>query len=254
MKKKLLIAAAAVVFFAISGIGLYSQYSVPVLMYHSFDKTRLGVYSVVTPERFREQLKFIKSRGYRTISLTEYAGLLEKGRPLDRNLVVITIDDGYKDNLAAVKLLQEYDLPATIFMIADKTGEQGFLTEDDLVWIASQTPVSIGSHTCTHSYIPEINDQQLHHEIFDSRTKLENICAGEIDTFSFPIGGFDERTEKELKAAGYRCACATNRGFSRALSLYALRRIKVTQRDTGIRLWAKLSGYYNLFKKVKKPY
>jgi len=38
------------------------------------------------------------------------------------------------------------------------------------------------------------------------------------------------------------------------LDRFSLRRIKITDRDLGFRLWIKLTGFYNIFKKLKKPY
>ena len=75
-----------------------------------------------------------------------------------------------------------------------------------------------------------------------------------IKTFSYPVGGYTPQTVEDVKEAGYLCACTTNRGTSKELNRYALRRIKVTGRDKKFKLWAKLSGFYNIFKRVKDPY
>jgi hypothetical protein len=59
---------------------------------------------------------------------------------------------------------------------------------------------------------------------------------------------------REVKEAGFLCACTTNRGYSGNVDRFALRRIKITNRDKGFSLWIKLSGFYDMFKKVRKPY
>jgi peptidoglycan/xylan/chitin deacetylase (PgdA/CDA1 family) len=102
--------------------------------------------------------------------------------------------------------------------------------------------------------LDKLSDAQLKEEIDVSKKRLEALFSVKIETFAFPTGAFDKRTLKELSEAGYLCACTTNRGFSRKLEPLALRRIKVTNNDNDFTLWAKLSGFYNVFKKPKKPY
>lgn len=236
------------------GAWISSQYTVPILMYHSFDKKLSAVCGSVSLERFWEQMSYIKQRGYRVISLEEYTSFLYNKQKIPHNLVVITFDDGYKDNLNAVKILKKYDFPATIFVVVNKIGQDGYLTEDDIAWFLKHSHVTLGSHTLTHAYLPGIEDGQLSGEIVSSRKELQERFAAGVYTISYPIGGFDHRVLKVVRAAGYRAGCTTNRGFSRAVTPFALRRIKITERDKGIRIWAKLSGYYMLFKRVKNPH
>ena len=65
-----------------------------------------------------------------------------------------------------------------------------------------------------------------------------------------------------VKKAGYKGACATNRGFDilNRRNFYELDRVSIRDSDPyfsfsnlikPIRFWAKLSGYYNLFRKIK---
>ena len=233
---------------------LYINYRAPILMYHSLDKERLESYAAVSPETFRRQMKFIKDRGYQVLSLEDYCQLLEEKKYLPRNMVIITFDDGYKDNLEAAKILNEFEFGATFFLVADNIGKKGFLARRDINWILNNTDITIGSHTLTHAYLPKLDVERLQKEIKLSKEKLEKIFKINIMTFAYPVGGFDKRALKEVKSAGYSCACTTNRGFSRKLDLGALRRIKITERDNNFKLWAKLSGFYNIFKKLKKPY
>ncbi|UCG35367.1 MAG: polysaccharide deacetylase family protein [Candidatus Omnitrophota bacterium] len=223
-------------------------------MYHALDEKKIDSHAVVSLETFRQQMEFIKDKGYQVLSLEDYCQLLEENKYVPRNLVIITFDDGYKNNLEAAKILNEFGFEATIFLIVDNIGKRGFLSKRDIRWILNNTNITIGSHTLTHSYLPELNERRVEKEIKISKEKLEKLLKVKITTFSYPIGGFDQRVLKEVESAGYSCACTTNRGFSKKLDLRALRRIKITERDNDFKLWAKLSGFYNIFKKVKNPY
>ena len=57
-------------------------------------------------------------RHFRVISLRDLVHRLERGRELSRDLA-ITFDDGYRDLYAfAFPVLQKYNIPATIYLIA----------------------------------------------------------------------------------------------------------------------------------------
>ena len=237
-------------------IYLNQNYATPILMYHSLDKSKVDTYAAVDPEVFRRQMEFIKAGSYKVVSLWEYCRLLKEDGAIPQNLVVITFDDGHKDNLKAMEALKEFGYPVTIFIIANETGRKGFLSREDIVSFLADEKlrVDIGSHTLTHAYLPDQERSAIKREIFQSKKLLEENFSQEVKTFSYPVGGFTEEALSDVQEAGYLCACATNRGFSRKLNRFALRRIKVTNHDLGFRLWAKLSGFYNAFRKPKNPY
>jgi peptidoglycan/xylan/chitin deacetylase (PgdA/CDA1 family) len=253
-KKKILLALSVIVILLSLGIYIYTYSSVPILMYHSFDEQRIGDYAAVSLETFKQQLQFMKEKGYNLISLSEYCHLLKTKEPLPHKAVVLTIDDGLGDTEPAIELLRQFDFPATIFIIVENIDAQDYLTQETIRWFLDNTKVTIGSHTLTHSYLPPLSPAQIEDEIHLSKQRLEAMFSYPVEAISYPIGGFTQSVLSEVEEAGYLCGCATNRGFSKKLNIFALRRIKITERDLGFRLWAKLSGVYTVFKKVKNPY
>jgi peptidoglycan/xylan/chitin deacetylase (PgdA/CDA1 family) len=87
-------------------------------MYHrvadvAHDPWRLAV----TPENFEQHLAVIQERS-RPTSLAELAAGLEAGS-LPRRSVVVTFDDGYRDNVRVAKpLLERFEVPATVFVVS----------------------------------------------------------------------------------------------------------------------------------------
>ncbi|MBN3040855.1 MAG: polysaccharide deacetylase family protein [Candidatus Omnitrophica bacterium] len=233
---------------------LYCNYEVPILMYHSIDSSKVNSYAAVSRDNFQSQMDFIKQNRYNVISFYDYCRMLKENLPIPRKSVIITFDDGYKDNLKAIKVLKEHDFPAVFFIIFDKIGRQGYLSAEDISNFIEIPGLEIGSHTLSEAYLPEIGEEQLKQEIFDSKEKLEDKFNRKIRIFSYTSGGFNEKAISLVKDADYYCACTTNRGFDRKLQPYALRRIKITDNDNGFTLWAKLSGFYNIFKKPKSPF
>lgn len=249
-----IILGAVIIILAGFYLYVYFHYTTPILMYHSFDSSRTKDFAAVSDKNFYKQMEFIRKKGYKVIALDDYCRLLKEKESIPRNFIVLTIDDGYKDNLEAIKILKEFDFPATLFVTADYIGKSGYLSETDIRSILKETKVEIGSHTLTHPDLPKITDSQLKDEISGSKTRLERQFKTRITTIAYPGGAYDERTLKEDENAGYLCACTTNRGFSKKAGLFELRRIKATERDSNFTLWSKLSGFYSVFKKPKKPY
>ena len=93
-----------------------------ILVYHSVapaesDFTR-GIDVTVHPKTFADQLDYLMQH-YHVSSLPELVERLQAGRPVG-GCVVITFDDGFADNYRyALPILQERNLPATIFLVAD---------------------------------------------------------------------------------------------------------------------------------------
>jgi peptidoglycan/xylan/chitin deacetylase (PgdA/CDA1 family)/glycosyltransferase involved in cell wall biosynthesis len=71
----------------------------------------------VTASDFERHLRHLK-RFYHVISLSQAVEALRSNRSLPRNTVVITFDDGYRDNLTvALPLLRKFQFPAVLFPV-----------------------------------------------------------------------------------------------------------------------------------------
>jgi peptidoglycan/xylan/chitin deacetylase (PgdA/CDA1 family) len=63
----------------------------------------------------------------------------------------------------------------------------------------------IGSHTCSHSLLRDLDERQINRELFDSKAILDEVTKTEVQSFCYPYGG--ERSYKKkifdtLKRAG----------------------------------------------------
>ena len=107
-----------------------------ILCYHRVGTGGVPIYSELSPELFEAQMRFLKKH-YRIVSLAEVCSGLQTPSNLGPS-VAITFDDGYRDVYTqAFPILQKYDIPATVFLIADalETGEVAWY---DRVFVAMQ--------------------------------------------------------------------------------------------------------------------
>lgn len=101
MKKIFIPLLIVVVIFSSFFWYLNHKYETPIFMYHSLDPERVDNYAAVAPENFLKQMEYINKHGYQVIELGEYCRLYRAGRSVPRKSLVITFDDGHKDNLVA---------------------------------------------------------------------------------------------------------------------------------------------------------
>ena len=106
-----------------------------ILMYHRVDFSERPFFEVVVkPEVFEKQIRFLK-KYYEIIELT---GLkrIEANRSVKKDIIVLTFDDGYRDNYThAFPILKKYQVPATIFLATKYINTNRLLWYDKLSWI-----------------------------------------------------------------------------------------------------------------------
>ncbi|MBI3314332.1 MAG: polysaccharide deacetylase family protein [Candidatus Omnitrophica bacterium] len=232
------------------------RYVVPVMTYHHVSDAASGrSLNNVTPWSFARQMKFLKKHHYHVISFDDLVDDLKKGRVFARDTVVIQFDDGYEDNYTnAFPVLKKHHLPAMEFLISDKVGTPGFLTWDQVREMDARG-FKAGAHTRHHVYLPDVSPDVARDEIFGSKKIIEEHLGHAIDYFCYPSGGFTEEVKGAVQEAGFKAAVTTNRGQDRLnRDLFAFKRVRMKDGDNALILWAKLSGYYNFFRKTKDAY
>ena len=215
--------------------GVLRTAQVPILMYHyvSEPPEDADVYRLdlsVPPALFAAHLDRILAEGYTTISLEQLLRHLVQGAPLPEKPVVITVDDGYRDNYEnAFPLLRERGMTAAFFIITDfiDEGRPEYLTWD-MVREMRAAGMTIGSHGRNHV---SLKDQDTDYLIWQALGSLETIQyeLGERPWFvSYPGGEYDQATIDIFKSANYWAGLTTIQGAThRSDDLFQLRRVRV---------------------------
>jgi peptidoglycan/xylan/chitin deacetylase (PgdA/CDA1 family) len=102
--------------------GVLPSRQVAILRYHAICGAEGYRYAdpgiCVTPPAFDAHCRYLATR-YAVLPMPEVVDRIRQGRPLPKNCVVITFDDGYADNLEAARTLARHGLSATFFITAD---------------------------------------------------------------------------------------------------------------------------------------
>ncbi|MDP8264761.1 MAG: polysaccharide deacetylase family protein [Candidatus Aceula lacicola] len=260
MKKFERIIVIVILFIVIAGTygaELYGKYTVPIIMYHNVDESEdFHHLSGVALKKFESQMSFLKRHRYNVISLNALVDAITGEDKISHNTVVLTFDDGYVDNYTrAFPVLKKYGFPATIFIVPEKIGQEGYLTWGQIREM-EKFGVMVGSHTFSEAYLPGLSEEEQMREIRDSKRVIERKVGHPIYNFCYPSGGFSEFTKKKVEELGYKSACTTNRGYDRFnKDVYQLNRVRFGDKDDpGPVIWVKLIGFYNIFRSSVDPY
>lgn len=230
-------------------------WTIPILSYHRIGEPKGDHVPTVTPESFERQLAFLARRRITVLDLGDLVSTLVNRQPIPRRTAVITFDDGYVETATiAAERLHRFGFRATVFVTPEEMGLPGFMSWDQVREI-SGNGMSIGSHTLHHAFLPLQPREKIREELVESKAAIERQVGRPIHWLSYPVGGFNAEIQAAAKEAGYQAACTTNRGTSKRMDdLFALRRIKMTERDGHpLLLSVKLSGYYDLCRRLEPP-
>lgn len=213
----------------------------------------------VTRDALAAQLAQLRRRGMTTVT---FADLLS-GAALPPRPVILTFDDGYRDNHEILlPLLEEHDARAVVFALGDRSlrsnawdrarGEPDapLMTDAELRACQASGRIEIGSHGMSHRRLAELSDTELDYELSASKSALENLTGAPVHAFAYPYGEWSERERDAVERAGYAFGIATDRGVPLARDRFAAGR-RIVFPDTGrFGFYKKTSGWYLRYRRV----
>lgn len=180
---------------------LYTN-QVAVLMYHHVSDTDESS-STITTQLFREQLSFLRDKGYTFISPDELHQFL-KGGSVPNNAVLVTFDDGYESFYTnAYPILEQLHVPAVNFLITETLdhpdynpyiGSIPFMSRDQVRDMTSKTKsIKAACHTngnhnkqgnlayltnkLTINDVVETDEQYKARILYDTQACLQEVSA-----------------------------------------------------------------------------
>jgi len=236
--------------------------SLLVLRYHSVSESRSHEVNV-KPKIFGKQINYL-AKNFNVISLTEFITLLTNEKKIPPKTVLITFDDGYKDNFTnAYSILQKLGASATIFLSVAYIGTGKILPHDRkdefvpnriLDWQEVKEmhshEITFGSHSLNHANLGQISLEEMNKEIAESKRVIEENLGNRVVAVSYPYGlysDFNAQTVEQVKKAGYVCGFTAMYGLNTLKSdLFRLRRIGIEASDNMFTFKAKLNGALDL--------
>jgi peptidoglycan/xylan/chitin deacetylase (PgdA/CDA1 family) len=196
----------------------------------------------ISKRSFEEQIIFLKNN----YNIITFAELIDNRKYLcnSKDCVIITFDDGHKDNFThAAPILLKHKLSACFFVATelidhlpqDAPREKDVkkypgMTREDLKQLAAMG-FEIGAHTVSHANLLQLPWSRVQREVTESQQELAQLLQQRVPYFAYPGGKrdlhYDQTTKEIVAAAGYKVCCTTNHGRNsiRNLDMLELNRV-----------------------------
>ncbi len=186
----------------------FQKDTIPVLAYHQIADYSFSPYTV-TKHEFEKHMRYLHEQGYQTVNMVELRDLLEEKRLGKetklgtQKYIVLTFDDGYKDNLEnATPILQKYGFKASIYIITGFVNRHEFLTAAQIKTMRV-LGWEIGSHGDTHIELGKQKQSVVAKEGFYSKRYLEYSTRQLVHFLAYPFGSYNKETAQTLGEIGY---------------------------------------------------
>lgn len=186
---------------------------VPVLIYHRVTTDQAPSGTVISPLMFKRHLDRIQELGMTTITVRQLEEHLREGAPLPRSPVLLTFDDGWKDNLGAAEELSRRGMTATFYVLSGTFDSPLYLSKEELRQVAARHEVGAHSHTHFMEWISDlskIDDRVMMGEIVMSKAIIEKVIGRQVSSLAWPFGYFREHLLVQLPQLGFSSTLHVN--------------------------------------------
>lgn len=199
---------------------------------------------IILKEDFEQQMDYLKDHNFVTLSLAELYLFLTNQIDIPEKTVVLTFDDGYKDNFIETHpILKKNNFTAGNFIITSAITTENTAFNPEFVQYLSVKELEeacdvFDYQSHTHDFHRrEVNEQDEEIAYLNSKTSEEvsddiytSIVQldGENLAFAYPFGEYSSSTIDILKDLGFKMGFTTvHRAASREDSLYEIPRFNM---------------------------
>lgn len=174
----------------------------PVLMYHNIDSSMHKDHLNVIPEDFEKHLKYLVKKGYTTIGLSDLCQYLANKKALPGRAVLITFDDGHRNNYTQMyPLLKKYNCRGNMFIVSnfieDNKGNSHlgkYVTDDDLK-IMDPAIMEYGLHSYDHIDYNKLDENGINADIKKCKQQLTDLGIKFQPCFAYTYGSYPKKDE-----------------------------------------------------------
>lgn len=190
----------------------YETPGLPICMYHY-------VYDPASPpenldsnyistDSLEEEMKYLHDNGYYFPTWQEVRDYVDGKLLLPEKSIVLTFDDGPNYMYLGTPILEQYQTPATSFVITSYWNDREMLygyASDYLTFESHSHKMHQGGGSIGHGGIYTAMSRE---EVLADLEKSFEIC-GNKDAFAYPFGDYTEEGCSTLEEAGLLCAVTT---------------------------------------------
>jgi peptidoglycan/xylan/chitin deacetylase (PgdA/CDA1 family) len=173
-------------------------------MYHKISAHGIADPLTVPVNHLEAQLHYLKQEGYTTILLSDLVKYIRQGTPLTEKPVLITFDDGYRDNFtAAYPLFEKYSLKANIFLVPTFLQQSTADASEylSLQNIEAMAPglVEYGMHSFDHKSYKTLSGSEIETDLRQCSAMLTRMGINFQPCLAFPYGAYPKKNAEERR-------------------------------------------------------
>lgn len=227
-----------------------------ILMFHSIGEKKTSL--VVSKNKLFEIIDFFNKKNFIFSKLSDIDKSIEKK-------VILTFDDGYKDNYTILlPIIQKYNIPVTIFISTGFIGgtftdsskiQYEMLNNLEIRELANSSLVEIGAHSVTHRNFTDLSYDEQKQEICESIFYLENLIENKIISFAYPRGKYNNETLEILKSTSIKYAVTVKDGYytqNNLIDNLEIKRVNITNSTSILKFYLIIYGIYPVYNRIKK--
>lgn len=210
-----------------------AQPSVSILMYHHVSESTPRSTSV-SPDELRAHLQYLTDNGFTVIDIRDAIAGVNGETELPEKAVVLTFDDAYENIFSAGRpILNEFDVPWTLFVTTDPIGENpGRYMSWDQLRTLHEEGVVIANHTTDHAHMPRRQDgeseEQWRQRAAENILQAEQAILDQVGVshqlFAFPYGEYDNALLELVDELGFTSFGQHSGGFGPTTDMRAIPR------------------------------
>lgn len=169
-----------------------------VLMYHSVSGNGHRDELTVDSSQLEEHFRYLRSKGYQAILLSELIAYYDHHRPLPARPVLITFDDGFMNNYQiAYPLAEKYKMKINFFLVPTFI-TSGYYRKEACMGVEEiqkmdHAIVEIGLHSYDHSSYAELIPSKIATDIELCRTSMKRMGLRPQPCLAYPYGAYPRR-------------------------------------------------------------
>lgn len=188
----------------------------------------------VSPDNFEQQLDYLSTHDYRSISFGQLNSFFTQGTPLPAHPVILTFDDGWIDDYTiAFPALRARGMIGTFFVPTSYAGAPGGkLLSWEQIGEMDEAGMEIGGHTINHADLKAVGRDEALRQLQVSKAKMEKQLGHPTIAFSYPFGSYNAGVVSLVRQVGYDAAVGLCCGYKqRADLMLTLPRIRISYDD-----------------------
>ena len=128
--------------------------------------------------------------------------------------IVVTIDDGYKDDFDYIlPIIKKYNITVNLMIATGLVDGSDFLSWDQINQLKQSGLVYFTDHTWSHYPVSRGPQSKIQFEIQTAKQQLEQHTGQTINIFTYPYGSFNQNAISTLQSDGFIGAFSTIPGF-----------------------------------------